>query len=49
MDKTAAYTFQVDMPTVVIIRSGSLVANMVVSIIAFRRHYSLSKYVTRIV
>ena len=34
------------MPTVVIIRSGSLIANMVVSIIAFRRHYSLSKYLS---
>ena len=38
--------FQVDMPTVVIIRSGSLVANMIVSIIAFRRHYTLSKYLS---
>lgn len=39
-----ALSFQVDMPTVVVIRSGSLVANMIVSIIAFRRSYSLSKY-----
>ena len=34
------------MPTVLIFRSGSLVANMVVSIIAFRRHYALGKYVS---
>ena len=34
------------MPTVVIVRSGSLVANMVVSIIAFRRHYTFSKYLS---
>ena len=41
-----ALSYEVDMPTVVIIRSGSLVANMVVSIIAFRRHYPASKYLS---
>ena len=41
-----ALSFDVDMPTMVIIRSGSLVANMLVSIIAFRRHYPPSKFIS---
>ena len=41
-----ALSYDVDMPTLVVIRSGSLVANMAVSLIAFRRHYPASKYVS---
>ena len=41
-----ALSYAVDMPTLLIFRSGSLLANMVVSIIAFRRSYTLSKYIS---
>ena len=41
-----ALSYEVDMPTVLIFRSGSLVANMIVSLIAFRRQYSISKYIS---
>lgn len=40
-----ALDYNVDMPTLLIFRSGSLLANMVVSIIAFRRSYPVSKYI----
>ena len=41
-----ALSYAVDMPTLLIFRSGSLLANMVVSIIVFKRSYSLSKYIS---
>ena len=41
-----ALSYSVDMPTLLIFRSGSLLANMVVSIIAFKRSYPVSKYVS---
>ena len=41
-----ALSFDVDMPTMVIIRSGTLVANMIVSIIALRRTYTPSKFIS---
>eukprot|EP00116_Pleurobrachia_bachei_P006889 sb/3467151/ len=41
-----ALAYNVDMPTVLIIRSGSILANMAVSIVAFRRSYPISKYLS---
>ena len=39
-----ALSYSVDMPTLLVFRSGSLLANMLVSLVAFRRSYPPSKY-----
>ena len=41
-----ALSYNVSMPTLLIFRSGSLMANMIVSIIAFKRSYPVSKYLS---